>query len=73
MPVCRAPTSRVQSEEVSKCKAFYGSSFQDETKIFIHFITKENIMDNLQDVQEIVELAVEELEERTAPGMVVVF
>ncbi len=31
---------------------------------------KENIMDN---VQEIVELTVEELEERTAPGLVVVF
>ncbi len=29
-------------------------------------------MDNLQDVQEIVELTVEELEERTAPGMIVV-
>ncbi|GEM_PF-5724626 len=29
-------------------------------------------MDNVQDVQEIVELTVEELEERTAPGMIVV-
>ena len=29
-------------------------------------------MDNVQDVQEIVELTVEELEERTAPGLVVV-
>ena len=30
-------------------------------------------MDNPQEVQEIVELTVEELEERTAPGMVVVW
>jgi hypothetical protein len=30
-------------------------------------------MDNAQEVQEIVELTVEELEERTAPGMVVVW
>ena len=29
-------------------------------------------MDNVQDVQEIVELTVEELEERTAPGMILV-
>ena len=29
-------------------------------------------MDNVQDVQEIVELTVEELEERTAPGLVIV-
>ena len=29
-------------------------------------------MDNAQEVQEIVELTVEELEERTAPGLVVV-
>ena len=29
-------------------------------------------MDNVQDVQEIVELTVKELEERTAPGMIVV-
>ncbi len=29
-------------------------------------------MDKVQDVQEIVELTVEELEERTAPGMVLV-
>ena len=29
-------------------------------------------MDNAQEVQEIVELAVEELEERTAPGLVIV-
>jgi hypothetical protein len=28
-------------------------------------------MDNAQEVQEIVELTVEELEERTAPGLVV--
>ena len=27
-------------------------------------------MDNVQEVQEIVELTVEELEERTAPGLV---
>lgn len=27
-------------------------------------------MDNVQEVQEIVELTVEELEERTAPGMI---
>lgn len=31
---------------------------------------KENIMDNVQEVQEIVELTVEELEERTAPGLI---
>lgn len=30
-------------------------------------------MDNVQEVQEIVELTVEELEERTAPGLVVVW
>lgn len=30
-------------------------------------------MDNAQEVQEIVELTVEELEERTAPGMIVVW
>ena len=30
-------------------------------------------MDNAQGVQEIVELTVEELEERTAPGLVVVW
>ncbi len=29
-------------------------------------------MDKVQEVQEIVELTVEELEERTAPGMVLV-
>ncbi len=29
-------------------------------------------MDNAQEVQEIVELTVEELEERSAPGLVVV-
>lgn len=29
-------------------------------------------MDNVQDVQEIVELTVEELEERTAPGLIIV-
>ena len=34
---------------------------------------KENIMDNIQEVQEILELTVEELEERTAPGLVVVW
>lgn len=27
-------------------------------------------MDNVQEIQEIVELTVEELEERTAPGMI---
>jgi len=30
-------------------------------------------MENVQQVQEIVELTVEELEERTAPGLVVAF
>ena len=30
-------------------------------------------MENIQQVQEIVELTVEELEERTAPGLVVAF
>jgi hypothetical protein len=30
-------------------------------------------MDTAQEVQEIVELTVEELEERTAPGMIVVW
>lgn len=30
-------------------------------------------MDNIQEVQEILELTVEELEERTAPGLVVVW
>jgi hypothetical protein len=30
-------------------------------------------MDNVQEVQEIVELTVEELEERTAPGMIVIW
>lgn len=30
-------------------------------------------MDNAQEVQEIVELTVEELEERTAPGLIVVW
>lgn len=29
-------------------------------------------MDNVQEVQEVVELTIEELEERTAPGLVVV-
>jgi len=41
-----------------------------ELGVSFHYI-KENIMDNAQEVQEIVELTVEELEERTAPGLVV--
>jgi hypothetical protein len=38
--------------------------------LIIPFI-KESIMENRKDVQEVVELEIEELEERSAPGIII--
>ena len=38
--------------------------------MIIPFI-KESIMENRKDVQEVVELEIEELEERSAPGIII--
>lgn len=63
----------------AQCKAFCGSDvfsvvIHDQVELIITIISvRESIMENTKDLREVVELSIEELEERTAPGTIINF